>query len=131
MVVELIPSDRTAGWKTDPTIPQRTRYWDGERWTEHVALDGETYEEPHLGPGEIRWQYGVINLGMFNTMDRMQAVLGAAGEHGWQLVGVYDKASNWLAQMEKGFMILRRPVPPGTRVTSAEWCITLSTTLTA
>jgi hypothetical protein len=56
----------------------------------------------------------------------MQTVLGVAGEQGWQLVGVYDKASNWSTSMEKGFMMLRRPVPAGVRLGPEEWCIALN-----
>jgi hypothetical protein len=50
----------------------------------------------------VQWQYAVINLGIFNSALRMQRVLGLAGEHGWELVAVYDKASNWLSGLEKG-----------------------------
>jgi glycosyltransferase A (GT-A) superfamily protein (DUF2064 family) len=71
----------------------------------------------------------LINLGAFNAMDRMQTVLGAAGSMGWQLVGIYDKQSNWSANMEKGFMVLRKPVQPGVRLADDQWCITISMTL--
>src|SRR5207244_1940641 len=37
--------------------------------------------------------------------------LGQLGEEGWELVTVYDKASNWLNGMEKGFALFKRPVP--------------------
>jgi hypothetical protein len=120
---------RPAGWEADPSLPGRLRYWDGRAWSDHVALDGETYQEPYLGPDHVRWQYGVINLGAFNAMDRMQAVLGAAGSMGWQLVGIYDKQSNWSAYLEKGFMLLRKPVQPGVRLADDQWCITISMTL--
>ena len=28
------------GWYTDPSGQYQVRYWDGTRWTEHVASDG-------------------------------------------------------------------------------------------
>lgn len=32
------------------------------------------------------------------------------GAEGWELVHVYDKASNWFANLEKGFVLFKRPV---------------------
>jgi hypothetical protein len=61
----------------------------------------------------LRWQYCVVNIGSFNAMQRLGHVLGALGGEGWELVSVYDKASNWLQGMEKGFMLFKRPVLPG------------------
>lgn len=58
----------------------------------------------------IRWQYHIVNMGMFNAADRMTAAFGQLGEQGWELVAVHDKASNWLTSMEKGFAIFKRPV---------------------
>jgi len=107
-------------------LPGRLRYWDGKRWTDHVSLDGETCLEPYLVDGQVRWQYGVINIGAYNATERTQAVLGQAGANGWQLVSIYDKASNWQSGMEKGFMLLRKPVPAGVRLDDAEWCMTIS-----
>jgi hypothetical protein len=65
----------------------------------------------------------IVNIGMFRSPERMGGVLALAGQHGWRLVGVYDKASNWLTNMEKGFMMLIRPVPDG--ATPREWCLIL------
>ncbi|MCB0955402.1 MAG: hypothetical protein KDB06_01470 [Ilumatobacter sp.] len=48
---------------------------------------------------------------------------------GWQLVGIYDKQSNWSANIEKGFMLLRKPVQPGARLAADQWCITFSMTM--
>lgn len=66
-----------------------------------------------LAHGGDRWQYAVIDTGAFNTSARLATVLAATGQAGWELVTIYDKSSNWLAGMEKGFMLLRRRVPPG------------------
>jgi hypothetical protein len=60
-----------------------------------------------------RYQYKVVNLGMFQAMDRMLTAFGELGADGWQLVATYDKASNWFAGMEKGFLLFMRAVPPG------------------
>lgn len=71
-----------------------------------------------------RWQYAVVNTGMFNTAERLDAMLAAAGSAGWELIGVYDKASNWWQGMEKGFAILRRRVPDGHH--PRRWCYTIN-----
>lgn len=117
-------------WRPDPALPDRKRYWSGSKWTSHVTdSDGSVHQEPWLGAaGHVRWQYGVVNIGMFGALDRMRAVFGELGKQGWELVTVYDKASNWMASMEKGFMLFKRPVPPGERLADDEWCIALSMT---
>ena len=79
--------------------------------------DPDTYAGPF-------WQFAVINVGMFRAIDRFQRALGVAASQGWELVGVYDKASNWLSGM--GFILLKRQVPPGAQVRDGEWCITLN-----
>ena len=73
-------------------------------------------------PGTGQWQYAVIGLGVFNAADRMQRVLGLAGEYGWELVAVYDKTSNWFAGLEKGFMLFKRAVPEGVDARGF-WCV--------
>lgn len=81
-------------------------------------------QERHLRtqmPGAPRWQYGVVNIGLFRSAERMQQVLATTGANGWELIGVYDEASNWLSGMEKGFMLLKRPVPDD--IEPAEWCV--------
>ena len=75
-------------------------------------------------PGAPRWQYAVVNVGMFRSADRMTDVLAVAGASGWELVHVLDKGSNWMVGMEKGFMLLKRPVPDGHEPSS--WCVTFS-----
>jgi hypothetical protein len=72
-----------------------------------------------------RWQYAIANVGTFNSPDRMAGVLAVAGAHGWELVAIYDKASNWFQGFEKGFMLLKRPVPDGE--TPDEWCVQIKT----
>lgn len=61
----------------------------------------------------MRWQYAVVNVGTFNTQARLVLVLGSLGSQGWELVHVYDKASNWLAGAEKGFALFKRPIAEG------------------
>ncbi len=60
-----------------------------------------------------RYQYKIVNLGMFNAMDRMLSAFAELGADGWQLVATYDKASNWFQGMEKGFLLFMRAVPSG------------------
>ena len=60
-----------------------------------------------------RWQYRIVNLGMFNAPGRMQASFAKLGSAGWELVTMYDKSSNWFQGMEKGFALFKRPVPAG------------------
>ena len=81
---------------------------------------------PPLGDHPARWQYAVVNVGMFRSPERMGEILATAGAHGWELVTVYDKASNWFSGMEKGFMLMKRPVPVG--VTPDHWCLMLNQT---
>lgn len=114
-----------AAWRPDPSLDGRLRYWDGQRWTNHVSQGGEQYEEVFLGEGEVRWQYGVVDIGVFTALAKMQVVLGAAGETGWQLVTIYDKGSAWIQGVENGFMLFKRPVPAGVRLADHEWCIAL------
>ena len=45
-----------------------------------------------------------------------------AGSQGWELVSIYDMASNWIGGFEKRFMLLKRPVPPGLQLEETEWC---------
>ena len=78
-------------------------------------------------PGAPRWQYAVVNLGMFNSPERMGETLAVAGANGWELVTIYDKTSNWWTAMEKGFMLLKRPVPND--VTPDQWCVTINQTM--
>lgn len=43
----------------------------------------------------------------------MVTAFAQLGQHGWELIGVYDKSSNWLTQFEKGFALFKRAVPEG------------------
>lgn len=43
-------------------------------------------------------------------------------------MSVYDKSSNWFNGMEKGFVVMKRPVPPGVRLGEDEWCISMNVT---
>jgi hypothetical protein len=61
----------------------------------------------------VRWQYQVIDVGVFDTGQRLTNALAQLGAAGWELVQVVDKSSNWLAGLERGIAIFRRPVPDG------------------
>jgi hypothetical protein len=73
-----------------------------------------------------RWQYVVANIGTFGTGSRLPLVLAHLGEQGYELVTVYDKASNWMNGWEKGFMLFKRLVPAGTEP-DGPWCDELDT----
>jgi hypothetical protein len=40
------PANVPAGWYADPTHRHQSRYWDGSRWTEHVADSGVSATDP-------------------------------------------------------------------------------------
>lgn len=42
-------TDATASWQPDPTGRHDHRYWDGSRWTEHVADAGVSATDPYEG----------------------------------------------------------------------------------
>ena len=48
--------------------------------------------------------------------------LAHLGEHGWELIGVYDKSSNWWQGMEKGFALFKRSVADGEEPDGG-WCV--------
>jgi hypothetical protein len=68
-----------------------------------------------------RYQYAVVSIGMYRSPERMGDFLSLGGMHGWRLLAVYDKSSNWWGGMEKGFLVLMREVPEG--VEPRQWCI--------
>jgi|SRR5215213_8821905 len=35
-----------AGWHPDPSKRYEMRYWDGDKWTEYVSSQGQTYTDP-------------------------------------------------------------------------------------
>lgn len=43
----------------------------------------------------------------------MVQAFGFLGSEGWELVALYDKTSNWLSGMEKGFAIFKKEVGAG------------------
>ena len=122
--IRLVTSSPDPAWLPDPEHPDRLRYWDGSQWTSHVSVNGVQSVEPLESYQGQRWQYAVVNIGSFGAVDRMQLVLGSAGSQGWELIAIYDKASNWLGGMEKGFMLLKRAVDPSEKLADDQWCIT-------
>jgi uncharacterized protein YxjI len=47
------PGQHPAGWYPDPFGRHESRYWDGQRWTEHVASHGRQAVDPPTGGGRI------------------------------------------------------------------------------
>ena len=41
-------------WESDPTTRHEYRWWDGEKWTEHVADDGVQSSDPLTGAESLR-----------------------------------------------------------------------------
>jgi hypothetical protein len=60
-----------------------------------------------------RFQYQIVSLGVFNVADKMVKAFAYLGENGWELVGIYDKSSNWVSGFEKGFALFKRLVLEG------------------
>ena len=47
------PGQHPAGWYPDPFGRHESRYWDGQRWTEHVASHGRQSVDAPTGGGHI------------------------------------------------------------------------------
>jgi Scramblase/Protein of unknown function (DUF2510) len=47
------PGQHPAGWYPDPFGRHESRYWDGQRWTEHVASHGRQAVDPPTDGGRI------------------------------------------------------------------------------
>lgn len=65
---------------------------------ESLAWKGNTYE------------YHLVNIGAYNTEDRLRDSLDNLGSSGWKLVHALDKSSNWIGGKEKVFLIFMREV---------------------
>ena len=74
---------------------------------------------PDAEPYDTRWQYRIVNLGAAFAAKRLGITLSYFGQHGWELVSVYDKSSNWLGGVENRFMLFKKAVPPGDEPDSA------------
>lgn len=114
-----------AEWRDDPVVPGRKRAFKDGQWLGYVHDSSGQYEEPYLAQYP-RWQYGVVAIGMFGAFERLRNTLGVLGADGWELVTVYDKASNWLNGMEHGFMLFKRPVPAGQKLPDEQWVIAVN-----
>ena len=60
-----------------------------------------------------RYQYRIVNLGIFDAEDRMLQSFAELGADGWQLVATYDRGANWLQGLEKGVVLFMRTVAKG------------------
>ena len=45
----ILAAARPAGWLPDPSGRFQLRYWNGDRWTEHVATNGVSSTDPPVG----------------------------------------------------------------------------------
>jgi muconolactone delta-isomerase len=64
-------------------------------------------EESLVWKGTV-YEYHLVNIGAYDTEDRLRASLDSLGSSGWKLVHALDKSSNWLGGMEKVFLIFMR-----------------------
>jgi hypothetical protein len=74
-----------AGWYPDPEGRAEQRYWDGERWTEHVQRDGEPAVDV-IEP-KASWQRALEALGPEVRERPVPDLLGALAAGGGTLVG--------------------------------------------
>lgn len=81
-------------WYPDPADPERLRYWDGARWTDHTAV--------RIGPGDI-YKTARIAAGI--------SVIGAAGVAVLQVVAAaevgpsYDRYEDAASRGEDPFLV--------------------------
>lgn len=81
------PSRPEAGWFPDPWLPGRVRYWDGERWTPHVATprppESSATSAEAAGDATIPLHAGLVGLavlpGAFLASVVVQIVLAVVG----------------------------------------------------
>lgn len=62
---------------------------------------------------DTRWQYRIVDIGGFFAGRLLGICLSFFGQRGWELVSIYDKSSNWLNNVENGFILFKKAVPPG------------------
>ena len=119
-----VPGKPCSGLFGGGVHPARANFYDD--WAGRTAVASDSFGGAPEGVDSLgiqRWQYTVVNVGAFKSVDRMAAMLANAGSQGWELAATMDKQSNWFAGMEKGFLILKRPVPAGAK--PEQWCFTV------
>jgi len=81
------PANSTARWSVDPTGRHHSRYWDGVRWTRHVADGGTLGIDPGRPSGGSADSWIALVAGLITV-----ALLAAAGADIWvQLSRAKDK----------------------------------------
>src|SRR5438067_6354314 len=75
-----------AGWYPDPEGRAEQRYWDGDRWTEHVQRDGQPAVDVIHPEGS--WQRALDALGPDARERPVPDLLGALAAGGGTLVGI-------------------------------------------
>jgi hypothetical protein len=78
-------SDIPAAWHPDPMGRHEYRYWDGERWTDHVADAGQASTDPLDAQGDASAGTGAAGTGAGDAgADHGTAGdAGAASQQGW------------------------------------------------
>jgi uncharacterized protein YxjI len=66
------------GWYPDPFGRHENRWWDGQRWTEHVASHGRQAVDPPVGGGQVP----TVNRASEKIVDDVQRVGGGVAPQG-------------------------------------------------
>lgn len=99
-----------AAWHTDPTGKHDHRWWDGTKWTEHVADAGESKID-HLAPGDVPPAPGGGEPGPSDTV-AMDTSAGAAPGDAGDTGDHTDPGSGGLSDAWEGSAD-PRPAQPG------------------
>jgi hypothetical protein len=79
-----------AGWSDDPSGVHELRYWDGERWTDHVS-DGGSMTRAPLDDGSSTF-----------APSPPPPIRETAGDSGWQLLALFK--NRWVALLALFFV---------------------------
>ena len=80
-----------ANWYPDPNQRHELRYWDGERWTDHVSDNGVTGQDPVMNPPEPETRLdkvdSALTIGHEGKRETIQRQLSGDGHRGVGLQG--------------------------------------------
>ncbi|MET3468293.1 DUF2510 domain-containing protein [Microbacterium sp. 1262] len=114
-VPDFVPT-APAGWHPDPSGQQQLRYWDGQRWTDHVspypvaeqsASDAAPAAAPAAAPGPASKNPGqkvMTRVTWIVLAATLLIVGGAAGFVGWTVVSANAAATSEAPDVVDGFL---------------------------